>query len=242
MSNVVNVGTEPDDQNADTTFEAFEKINVAFNQLSIDLDDKVDKVEGKGLSTDDFQADGDYHNLRARATTKDDVGLGNVENLTPEQIRAGTTKEHVGLGNVENFPIATELEAIQGVAVNKYMTPENTSDHFLARLAHGISEPIILTISGASSPLNVNGDYWQLGRVLNKPLFTNGLFWIHYDPDSGGRWMIKEDDGGVNIAKDELFRLPGQSPFGNYNEVNGTGNVIANEQGEEGSIYLKYSE
>ncbi len=242
MNDVVNRGAAPGDQTADTTYEAFGKINEKFEELDDALDEKIDKIPGKGLSTDDFHADGDYPDLRARATTKDDVGLGNVENLSPEQIRSGTTKQHVGLGNVENFPVATEQEAKQGVLANKYMTPQRTTDHFSARLAYGITEPIILTISGASAPSGVNGDYWQFGRVLGKPLYTNGLYWIHYDPGSGGRWMIKEDDDGVNITKDELFRLPGQSPFGSYSEINGGGNVVAIEQGEEGSIYFKYFE
>ncbi|TPE70679.1 hypothetical protein [Halalkalibacterium halodurans] len=48
--------------------------------------------------------DGDYTNLRARATTKADVGLGNVE----------------------NYGIATQAEAEAGTSNTKYMTPQRT--------------------------------------------------------------------------------------------------------------------
>ncbi len=119
MSDVVNRGSQPGDPTADTVREAFGKINEAFDNVDEALDDKVDKVDGKGLSTDDFQADGHYPDLRAGATTKDDVGLGNVE----------------------NFGVATEAEAKAGAVSNKYMTPERTSDHFGKRVTYGTADP-----------------------------------------------------------------------------------------------------
>lgn len=119
MSDVVNRGSHPGDPSADTVREAFEKINEAFDNADEALDEKVDKVEGKGLSTDDFISDGHYPSLRAGATTKDDVGLGNVE----------------------NYGVATEAEARAGVVNDKYMTPKLTSDHFSKRVTYGIADP-----------------------------------------------------------------------------------------------------
>ncbi len=163
MSDIVNRGSQPGDPTADTVREAFGKINQAFDNVDEALDDKVDKEEGKGLSTDDFLADGHYPGLRAGATTKDDVGLGNVENLTPEQLRAGVTKEDVGLGNVqnltpeqirsqltksdfdldnvENYGIASEAEAQAGTADDKYMTPLRTAYYLNKRITYGTSNP-----------------------------------------------------------------------------------------------------
>ena len=119
MSDTVNIGIGPGDPDADTTFEAFEKINQKFDQVDSELENRVEKQEGKGLSTDDFQADGDYPNLRARATTKEDVDLGNVE----------------------NFGVATQAQAQAGEADDKYMTPERTSDHYNKRILFGTADP-----------------------------------------------------------------------------------------------------
>lgn len=47
MADTVNRGTAPNDPNSDTLYDAFGKINTA-------IDNKVDKVAGKGLSTNDF--------------------------------------------------------------------------------------------------------------------------------------------------------------------------------------------
>lgn len=47
MADIVNRGATPNDPNSDTLYDAFGKINTA-------IDSKVDKVTGKGLSTNDF--------------------------------------------------------------------------------------------------------------------------------------------------------------------------------------------
>lgn len=47
MADVVNRGQSPNDPNSDTLYDAFGKVNTAF-------EGKVDKVAGKGLSTNDF--------------------------------------------------------------------------------------------------------------------------------------------------------------------------------------------
>ncbi len=120
MSDVVNRGSAPNATDADTLYDAYGKINTEFEtNIPAALATKVDKVEGKGLSTDDFEADGTYPDLRAQATTKEDVGLGNVE----------------------NYGIASEAEAKAGTANDKYMTPERTSDHFGKRVTYGTTDP-----------------------------------------------------------------------------------------------------
>ncbi len=50
MADIVNRGATPNDPNSDTLYNAFGKINTA-------IDSKVDKVTGKGLSTNDFTND-----------------------------------------------------------------------------------------------------------------------------------------------------------------------------------------
>jgi hypothetical protein len=141
MSEIVNRGSEPNDPTADTLYDAFGKVNTEFINIDNALENKVDKIPDKGLSTDNFQSNETYPNLRAQGTTKDDVGLANVENLTPTQLRAGVTKSDVGLANVENFGIASEEEAQSGLANNKYMTPQRATDHFAKRVSYGTTNP-----------------------------------------------------------------------------------------------------
>lgn len=64
--------------------------------------------------------------------TAEDVGLGNVDNLSAADIRSGTTKTNVGLGNVQNYGVATKAQAEAGTANNLYMTPLRTKEAILA--------------------------------------------------------------------------------------------------------------
>jgi hypothetical protein len=86
-----------------TPYNKFGEVNTGFGQIATELLTKQDKETGKQLSTEDFAENGIYQHLRARSTSKNDVGLGSADNLTAEQLRAGTTKNHIGLDNVLNL-------------------------------------------------------------------------------------------------------------------------------------------
>jgi hypothetical protein len=120
-----------------------------------------------------FDSDGTFANLRAQATTKDDVGLGNVTNESKATMFtdptftgtvSGVTSSHVGLGSVENYGIATKEEAEAGSATNKYMTPERTKEAILE-----LSPPTDLT--GIEGRLDtIEGDDQTTGSIA-KALF-----------------------------------------------------------------------
>lgn len=64
-----------------------------------------------------FNSSGNYENLRAQATTAEDIGLGNVE----------------------NYPMSSQVQAEEGNAENKYMSPLRTKQAILSQV------PIYLT-------------------------------------------------------------------------------------------------
>jgi hypothetical protein len=80
---------------------------------------KVDKVSGKGLSTNDF--------TNALKNKLDGIEAGaQVNTVTSVAGKTGAvtlSKSDVGLGSVQNYGIATQAQAEAGTANNVYMTP-----------------------------------------------------------------------------------------------------------------------
>ena len=80
---------------------------------------KVDKVPGKGLSTNDF--------TNALKNKLDGIEAGaQVNTVTSVAGKTGAvtlSKSDVGLGSVQNYGIATQAQAEAGTANNVYMTP-----------------------------------------------------------------------------------------------------------------------
>jgi len=80
---------------------------------------KVDKITGKGLSTNDY--------TNAEQTKLGGIAIGaQVNTVTTVAGRTGTvvvTKADVGLGSVENYAKASQAEAEAGTSDIKYMTP-----------------------------------------------------------------------------------------------------------------------
>ena len=94
------------------------------------VDDKVDKVSGKGLSTNDF-------------TTTEKNKLSGIQ--AGAQVNAVTTvagrtgavvlvKADVGLGSVQNYAIATKAQAESGTSNALYMTPLRTKEAITAAM------------------------------------------------------------------------------------------------------------
>ena len=69
----------------------------------------IKKTAGKGLSSDKFFADGDYQNLRARSTTKADIGLPNVPDNIVEEVEQKETAINLAIGL-----IAADVAEIKG--------------------------------------------------------------------------------------------------------------------------------
>ncbi len=116
MDNVVNTGQQPNDPNADTLYEAFGKANQRFSEHGQAIENKVEKVSGKGLSTEDYTtqeknklagiAPGAQENAvtsvagktGAVSLVKSDVGLSNVDN-TADASKPVSTAQQSALDN-----------------------------------------------------------------------------------------------------------------------------------------------
>jgi hypothetical protein len=114
-------------------------------------------------------------------TSKDDVGLGNVDNDSTSTIRAGTTKANVGLGNVENLTAQNQAQTglIAGTTItgggitlnsggviktiNKDSVSDTTAGFFMGYDGSGAYDFAIgdansfLKWDGSASSLNIKG-------------------------------------------------------------------------------------
>ena len=91
----------------------------AKNYADSGLSNKVDKVVGKGLSTNDYTTaeKNKLAGLSNYDSTNVDAHMANVSN--PHSVTAA----QVGLGSVQNYGIATQVEAEGGTSDVKHMTP-----------------------------------------------------------------------------------------------------------------------
>ena len=74
-----------------------------------------------------------------------------------------TTKAQVGLGNVSNFPLCTEQEALDGVRLDRYISPGHVSK-MIAKLN---STSVAGHVSDKSNPHSVTAAQVGLGNVSN---------------------------------------------------------------------------
>lgn len=87
--------------------------------ISTLLDSKVDKVPGKGLSTEDFTTA-----LKNKLEGIESGAQKNTVHSVAGKTGAVTlNKGDVGLGSVQNYPIATQAQAEAGTSNSAYMTP-----------------------------------------------------------------------------------------------------------------------
>ena len=99
-------------------------IMAARTEINSLLDDKVDKVSGKGLSTND------YTTAEKNKLTGIEEGA-QVNAVTTVAGRTGAVvlaKADVGLGSVQNYAIASKTQAESGTENNLYMTPLRTKE------------------------------------------------------------------------------------------------------------------
>ena len=129
-------------------------VNQQFHAVDLTLENKVLKVAGKQLSTDDFQSSGDHQGLRARGTLKTDVGLGQVP----------------------NYPMASQSEAETGTSALRLMHPKNTKAHFNNRFAYGTSQPQPGDM--IANGMFFNYDENNIVRKIGNSLIPVKNFWI----------------------------------------------------------------
>jgi hypothetical protein len=136
--------------NVDNTSDLDKPISTATQNA---LDNKVDKITGKGLSTEDYTSE-EKTKLAGIA-----IGATKVENSTTNgNIKIndsevvvythpgsgtnphGTTKSDIGLSNVLNYGIATQAEAESGSSNSKYMTPLRVAQEINSLMASYINQ------------------------------------------------------------------------------------------------------
>lgn len=94
-------------------------LNENMDVLDTEIDKKVDKVVGKGLSTEDFTTV-EKNKLAGIAAGAQPNAVISVAGKTGS---VTVTKSDVGLTSVENYGVATTAEAQAGTSNAKYMTP-----------------------------------------------------------------------------------------------------------------------
>jgi len=144
---------------------------------------KVDKVPGKGLSTNDF--------TNALKNKLDGIEAGaQVNTVTSVAGKTGAvtlTKSDVGLGSVQNYGIATQAQAQAGTANDVYMTPlrvkEATKVEFDAHKSSGDHDGRYYTKSQLLPIIHYLAlDYWTsrasgTQESLISITYANGL-WV----------------------------------------------------------------
>ena len=81
------------------------------------------------------------------------------------------TKAQIGLGAVENFPIASQAEAIAGVAGNRYMTPLNTRQMFDTLIGTQLTNHI----NAIDNPHQTTKAQVGLNNVENFPIASQAI-------------------------------------------------------------------
>lgn len=95
---------------------------------------KVDKVSGKGLSTED------YTTTEKNKLAGIEAGANNYTHPGSGTNPHGTTKADVGLSGVPNYGIATQAEAEAGTSDAKFMSPLKTKQAITKNLPTKVSQ------------------------------------------------------------------------------------------------------
>jgi len=164
---------------------------------------KADKAEQNAKAYTDAHeqkaAPHSGHETPTGAQAKVDAHANRTDN--PHSV----TKSQVGLGNVENYEVATQKDAEEGIATNKYMTPQRTKQAIdsLQAVKSVAGKTGIVTLSksdvGLSNVDNV--------RQASKAEFDshNQDFTRHITDEERTAWNAKETPAGAqekaNIAE-----------------------------------------
>lgn len=134
-------------------------------------------VENYAMATDQDAIAGTARNkYMSPATTRALIAslssesiAGHVANLSnPHQV----TKDQVGLGNVENFGVANTTELDAGTAANKYVTVAGVVRMLATRITNALSDHL----ADRNNPHGVTKAQVQLGNVDNYPTGTNSEY------------------------------------------------------------------
>lgn len=139
-------------------------------EVSSQLTLKVDKVAGKGLSTEDYSTS-EKSKLAGIAAG---AQVNTVTSVAGKSGSVTVAKADVGLGNVDNFGTATQAESEAGTVTNKFMTPQRTAQ---AIAALGTTFAPVQSVAGKFGTVTLTKADVGLGNVDNtsdasKPVST----------------------------------------------------------------------
>lgn len=148
------------------------------------LADHVDDIANPHATTKAQVGLSNVQNYALASTTEANEGTATDKYMTPALVKSAvtqfvgttltshvnntanphqTTAAQVGLGNVQNFGVASNAEAINGVAVNLYMTPANVK----AVIAQTVGTPITDHVNNTDNPHQTTATQVGLGKVQN---------------------------------------------------------------------------
>jgi len=185
-------------------------LTTKLNAIITALNGKVDKVTGKGLSTEDyttsdknklsgiesgaqvnvgdtFDETGNYVDLRAQATTKADVGLGNVDNTSDANKPVSTAQQTAlddkvdkvsGKGLSTNDYTNSAKSKLTGIESGAQV---NNNDFDQIRFLDNTGTPI-QNVSAAQPSDRI--DLKLLGQLTGNWDSTNSVFELDVDPQS----------------------------------------------------------
>ena len=187
---------------------------------------KADKAEQNAKAYTDAHeqkaAPHSGHETPAGAQAKVDAHANRTDN--PHSV----TKSQVGLGNVENYEVATQKDAEEGTATNKYMTPQRTKQAIdsLQAVKSVAGKTGIVTLSksdvGLSNVDNV--------RQASKAEFDshNEDFTRHITDEERTAWNAKETPAGAQ-AKADIAEANAKS-YTDEHDQNTTKHITATER------------
>lgn len=185
--------------------------------ISALLDSKVDKVPGKGLSTEDFTTA-----LKNKLEGIESGAQKNTVHSVAGKTGAVTlNKGDVGLGSVQNYPIATQAQAEAGTSNSAYMTPLRVAQAIAALSTGGGGGPEapkiavgVYTGSGEGTKVIETGFRPKFVFILTRYKAERDSPVVFYIPGRTALMIIKNGghrdlDSSYITAVDNGFRVGG---------------------------------
>ena len=176
-------------------------LNDNWDTLDTEVNNKTDKIAGKGLSTNDYTTaeKNKLAGLSNYDSTNVDAHMANVSN--PHSVTAA----QVGLGSVQNYGIATQVEAEAGTSDVKHMTP--------LKVKQSINSEVTTT-GAANKIVKATAD----GDVVASRYLKVGSNYIRYN---NGQLEVSS-----NLTNWEVVGVP---RYSNFNQIAYKGSIVTGQ-------------
>jgi hypothetical protein len=168
----------------------------------------IEPTPGRRLSSDKFYNDGSYRSLRAMATKKEDVGLGNVP----------------------DYPVASEEEALAGSASNRLMTPQRSKQLIDAEKQIPVDDTFQLLPIAAKVAVTYAVDQAFTITAVDKTSAGNGIAISFVDPEDVSQALA------VSLVEGVVVISHATDETGAITTAAGTLETTINEDVEVGAV------